>query len=339
MSGSLSQAQFGDHAYAERYPIKTMYRVVGPDNRGIEAVLTHPLTEYPQPNPGLRGLVEKEGPNWKTVSGGPDGQMPLFDVEHYRPYVSWMQSNRDYRHYAGTLLGHIALDSRQRFGEHPVPDTSLSEHSSRMVSRLSRAGAVRQFREDRNAVDFAYTPIGQHGPSPYAHSVEDISPGQLRLGRRYLAAALRGHSDGPRPQDAPGERQLPMFMSAREIRDQFQGHDGDRQREAPPFGSGVELSKGRPETDDEMFDRKAEEATGRRTGSGDYLYDHIQRHGVLNPVALQADLRNVGSLGKPQILGGHHRVAVMHDVRPDELMPVEHYDSVKEARQAKGALY
>lgn len=211
MSGSLSQAQFGEQAYAERYPAKTVYRVVGPDNRGIEAVLAHPYTEYPEPFPYVDGLEEIEGQTWKTVRGGADGQLPMFDVEHHRPYVSWIQSNRDYRTHAGSLLGHIAIDSRQRFGEHPAADTSLSPHTSRMVRRLAESGAVRHVSESRNAVGFAEEPVGEGNPSPYAHSVEAISPAQLRRGRRYLAAALRGRSDAPRPQALPGDKQPPLF--------------------------------------------------------------------------------------------------------------------------------
>lgn len=132
---------------------------------------------------------------------------------------------------------------------------------------------------------------------------------------------------------SPQFHQLPMFMSAREIRDQYQALDGDRHHAVPDFGSGIPLDKGTPETDDELFDRKAEEADSRRAPDGDYLYDSIAKHGVLSPVLLRAPGGGTGSLGKPEILGGHHRVAVMHDIRPDELMPVEHYESGKKAKK------
>lgn len=136
--------------------------------------------------------------------------------------------------------------------------------------------------------------------------------------------------------------QLPMFMSAREIRDSHQALDGDRKQETPAFGSGIPLHMGRRETDDELYDRKAEEATGRRAPGGDYLYEHIAKHGVMNPIILTdptAPQWAMGSQGKPQVLGGHHRVAVMSDVRPDELMPVEHFKDMPTARKALKSNY
>jgi hypothetical protein len=128
---------------------------------------------------------------------------------------------------------------------------------------------------------------------------------------------------------SPQFQQLPMFMSAREIRSQYQALDGDR----------LENSDGDLETDDDLFDRKHWESQTMKHLNGDYLADHIAEHGVENPVSLQADPWKTGSLGKPAILAGHHRIAVMETSRPDELMHVEHYNSVAEARKSKGIHY
>lgn len=123
----------------------------------------------------------------------------------------------------------------------------------------------------------------------------------------------------PRLADTP-PRQLPMFMSAREIRDQYQALDADRARD----------SGGAPETEDALFARKRREAFAGPLGGS------LLEHGVRSPVSLQADWRRPGSQGKPSILGGHHRIAVMDAHRPDELMPVEHFHSVADARRSLG---
>ena len=149
-----------------------------------------------------------------------------------------------------------------------------------------------------------------------------------------------------------------MFMSAREIRSQYQALDGDREdwgipgyvgenEDGYPTSRSSNPSKEKPyihyehhiEDDDDLFDRKYEEALIEKHLNGDYLADHIAEHGIENPVSLQADPWVTGSLGKPAILAGHHRIAVMETERPDELMPVEHYNSVAHARRSKGVRF
>ena len=156
---------------------------------------------------------------------------------------------------------------------------------------------------------------------------------------------------------SPQFKQLPRFMTAREIRSQYQALDGDREssgnlgyvgtEDGYPTSRSSNPSKEKPyihyelhtEDDDDLFDRKYEEAQTKKHLNGDYLADHIAKHGIENPVSLRADPWETGSRGKPEILGGHHRIAVMETERPDELMPVEHYHSVAEARWAKGVHY
>jgi hypothetical protein len=160
----------------------------------------------------------------------------------------------------------------------------------------------------------------------------------------------RGGNWGPTAHD--GE-QLPMFMSAKEIQTKYQPLDADRlggpeDEDAHPnttwsssggnnptqynkrgdvrrsFG-GSKLYDRYPklETDQELWNRKAEEA-------GEYgLHEEIMEHGVQKPVSLG---QQFGNSGKPQVVGGHHRIAVMGEESPDELMPVLHFKSFGQAR-------
>ena len=59
------------------------------------------------------------------------------------------------------------------------------------------------------------------------------------------------------------------------------------------------------------------------------LYDSIAREGVKAPIHLG---RQVGSMGKPQIVGGHHRLAVATDVDSDKLIPVMHHETIYDAQ-------
>lgn len=117
-----------------------------------------------------------------------------------------------------------------------------------------------------------------------------------------------------------------MFMSAQEIRQDYQGLDADREDVMGAYSD-------RFETDTEMFSRKYDEA------EYEGLVDDLSDEGVKNPVSLQADRQRTGYLDKPEILGGHHRVAVMERLRPNELMPVEHFDNYLQAQRSLGDRY
>ena len=140
---------------------------------------------------------------------------------------------------------------------------------------------------------------------------------------------------------SPQFRQLPMFMSAHEIRQQYQGLDSDRHD-----GTGEDFL----ETDEELFARKSDESqeyphdgSERYSDGGDpsmpSLYEHVSKHGVENPISLQADHSRTGLLGKPEVFGGHHRLAVMSRIRPHALMPVEHFENYVEAQRSLGDRY
>lgn len=46
-----------------------------------------------------------------------------------------------------------------------------------------------------------------------------------------------------------------------------------------------------------------------------------------------------GMSGKPQIAGGHHRIAAMNEIAPDRLLPVLHQESVLHAKKGMGKSY
>ena len=209
--------------------------------------------------------------------------------------------------------------------------------------------------------------------------------------------------------------QLKMFMSTREIEARWQPLDGDRQevyggggetrtggtlpesqyatdrlsrknwytpggRERAWTTGGDHLSRSRVikediETDEELWDRKADEAydpeysplpakransftlrpntTGGRSNvpmstdtantygqpqgthfRHDYettLGESIEREGVKYPVHLG---QKKGSQGKPQVVGGHHRMAVMRNLNQDQLIPVLHHQDLMHARSS-----
>lgn len=64
-------------------------------------------------------------------------------------------------------------------------------------------------------------------------------------------------------------------------------------------------------------------------GGGESVRDSVVREGVHAPLSLG---RQFGSQGKPQIVGGHHRLAVMKEEKPDDLIPVLHFKSISDAQ-------
>ena len=126
--------------------------------------------------------------------------------------------------------------------------------------------------------------------------------------------------------------QLPMFMSAREIRGGWQPLVGDVQSVQDHIGW-------RREKPDEVWDRKYQESenprlvhdepTGVWSREDRPLRDEILERGVEKPVHLQVP---DGDDTKPQVLGGHHRIAVMNEHKPDELMPVLFHDGIFSAQ-------
>jgi hypothetical protein len=74
------------------------------------------------------------------------------------------------------------------------------------------------------------------------------------------------------------------------------------------------------------MERKHEEQFG-----GQSLWGSVRQEGVKSPVHLGTQF---GERGKPQIVGGHHRIAAAMDTRPNQLIPVLHHEGgVSEAQE------
>jgi hypothetical protein len=76
-------------------------------------------------------------------------------------------------------------------------------------------------------------------------------------------------------------------------------------------------------------DRRMEQDDAKQARRGDSMYDSIAEKGVLGPIRLG---RQLGEEGKPQIVGGHHRLAAATDIDPDRLVPVLHDESIWDAQ-------
>lgn len=142
--------------------------------------------------------------------------------------------------------------------------------------------------------------------------------------------------------------QLPMFMSAREIREGWQALDGDRlggalRRKRFSLTSGESTgSHGSPETDDQLYARKLAEAHDPSRGPGTQsLVEHLRAvGGVSEPIhLLDPTSKRRGALGRPEVLGGHHRIAAMSEIDPDALMPVLFHSGPREAKRGGGYPY
>lgn len=155
--------------------------------------------------------------------------------------------------------------------------------------------------------------------------------------------------------------QLKLFMSAREIMGEYQPLDADRHvagfdppahitnygpkelatdPSARPNRNGFRdvrnrIRSGDVESDEEVWNRKANEATQRkpiRHGFAEPLASSIETSGVQMPVHLSEQF---GAVGKKAVAGGHHRIAGSALSDPDRLMPVIHHRSPGEAANAK----
>jgi len=129
-----------------------------------------------------------------------------------------------------------------------------------------------------------------------------------------------------------GEVQMPMFMSAHEILQSHHPLAGDRRsREDALDEQGGSESTQTPygwdeeqehESDQQLWDRKYEEAHSQG------LAEHISEHGVQSAIQLGTTRQSHPdnpNIMKPEIVGGHHRVAVMAEEHKHNLMPVLFY--------------
>lgn len=125
-------------------------------------------------------------------------------------------------------------------------------------------------------------------------------------------------------KDTPAVEQLAMYKTPKEIITDYNPLRGD-------------IHGG--ETPKDTWRRKAEE--GRKGLSGnsrneafsedspDTLENSIRRDGVQNPVTLQPKDLTYGY--RPEVFGGHHRIATASKVDPNMLIPVEYADTFTQA--------
>lgn len=130
--------------------------------------------------------------------------------------------------------------------------------------------------------------------------------------------------------------QLPMFMTGKEIQVHLNPFHGDREGRAtnepdPEEWGGKKI---RPETNNEMWERKYDESvTNADMGGAEHgdkysnLAQDIAHEGFKAP-------RIPVNLETKEVLGGHHRVAVGAEEHPNYLFPVVHHDNIHDARQA-----
>jgi hypothetical protein len=101
----------------------------------------------------------------------------------------------------------------------------------------------------------------------------------------------------------------------------------------PGYLRGPKRTKATRETDEQLYSRKLSEAKHRdpvTMGHGvPTLFGSIRKEGVKTPIALGRDE------SRPDfVAGGHHRLAVMAHLNPDQLLPVIHVNSVTEAKKS-----
>ena len=149
---------------------------------------------------------------------------------------------------------------------------------------------------------------------------------------------------------------LPMFMTGPEIKEHYAPNESDKN---PKPGNMWEN-----EDDHELWSRKLKEAkqTGvERYGKDSFERDRtgawrsligptLARQGVGPNSSIESVSRDTGAPqgfvslatgvegpgNRPQILGGHHRVALAAEQFKGHLFPVKHFDSIKEAKKERG---
>lgn len=150
------------------------------------------------------------------------------------------------------------------------------------------------------------------GMEAYGRPRTDLPAPQPVADRDPLADA-----NAPRPAPSVGDpNHPPMFMSSREIKQHRAAWPGDFDQ-VEDYDDETGEWDTRPETVDELWDRKVEESTWEG------LHDSLRSGEPVNKAVKLTD---------EHIVDGHHRVAAMHDVgRADDLVPVKHYPSFQEA--------
>jgi hypothetical protein len=149
---------------------------------------------------------------------------------------------------------------------------------------------------------------------------------------------------------------MPMFMTGGELKEHYAPNEGDRN----PKPNNVFES----ENDSELWSRKLSEAkqTGiERYGKDRFARDsggawrslagpELARKGIRPESSIESvskakgapqgavsvETKTMGTDRKPQILGGHHRIALAAEQFKNHLFPVKHHDSLEQAQSERG---
>ena len=197
-----------------------------------------------------------------------------------------------------------------------------------------------------------------------------VEKGRKPLNPNQFHSQLGGTNAWGRTTPGPEHTQLPMFMSAKEISKHYQVLDGDRDWvETRTWGrderdhevmrrkyyEANQYSAAGTSGDKDYRTKGSNSSSSSSSGSDwamddgfdaydhvydghDTLADSVRAHGVEKPITLEAPKVSYnygGSQGKPQIYGGHHRLAVMKYDRPNVLMPVQFGEDFWSERQRK----
>lgn len=144
-----------------------------------------------------------------------------------------------------------------------------------------------------------------------------LSPGEYKEVHGGIGASVH---------EAPGWDTLAGRPSApSEVRRQAEGNYDPRTGE----GSGTWNDRN-DEAQDYVARKQEEHYDAQDYGSS--LYEKIRDQGVLNPVHLSYD--QMGGFDKPEVVGGHHRLAAQEDIDPDAHIPVAHWRNIREAQSS-----
>lgn len=251
-----------------------------------------------------------------------------------------------------------------------TPSTTSDQHLKMFMTAHEITSRYQALDADREEVEGgSYTRTDQKTWEPGSTGYGDTSGGrEYRRSVRPMSGGKYGYVGRQRiqsdPYDPPSESDDELFdrkyeeasMSRSEYADMHGGTFKQRYQ-SPGGGTHGSDSAGRYKYRDTAgntrVDSRGNPQSGRYVGpsgnsdsSGTYhaheeswqpfdqkpdlsLAEHIEAHGVTEPVRLG---QQFGSMGMPQIAGGHHRIAVMRQDNPHGLMPVIHDESIQGAR-------
>lgn len=157
----------------------------------------------------------------------------------------------------------------------------------------------------------------------------------------------------------------PMFMTGEEIKTHFAPYQADKDTiDLPKKEKANKYDIGeRQETDSELWDRKLKESkqTGQqRYGKDAFMLDRsgawrslngpalhragIRAHSSIESVAKESGIPGYvpveahadPSVGKQQLLGGHHRVALSAEQFKQHIFPIKYHADLQEAKSERG---